>query len=451
MAKYLIALHQFFPRFYTGTETLALETAHEMRRCGHSVSILTAEPLLSGDLQPDAPLVKDDEYENIPVRRLIVPIPAHTIERLHRESDESLLTPLYEEIIEQENPDAVYCFHLMRLTGTFVETAIRFGIPVRFVATDFWMLCPTYQLIRHDDRLCRGPNPKDCFACLLAMYTRGMEDPPRKYSLGIAYPGFAALFNRGARQSIRILKRRITRHKRLMQRFDRVFWSNPFLRDLFYENGFQPMDDRILPFPVPEKASALYGMDRPHVKETLEVGFIGTLRPTKGPQVLIAAVKEMEKEIPLRLTLWGAPEYPGYDDELKEMAGADERIIFAGTFPQERFSEVLARCHVIVIPSLWYENTPLTALSVFAAGRILVASDLGGLAAVIRHGENGFLFPAGDFKALAGILKNLAEDPDLFSRVVSQVSLPPRVEVYVSGLLESDSAQDLRNIEAKER
>jgi glycosyltransferase involved in cell wall biosynthesis len=53
--------------------------------------------------------------------------------------------------------------------------------------------------------------------------------------------------------------------------------------------------------------------------------------------------------------------------------------------------------------------TPLKPLEAMAQGRMLVASDVGGHRELIRDGETGFLFPAGDAKALARALESVLE------------------------------------------
>ena len=188
MAIILLCVHQFFPRFFTGTEALTLTVAEELNRRGHQIVIFTVEPYLPGDDIPEfieegwrevknrsRPLLRKDIYEDLTVWRLFVPEPANALERLARESNECHLTDFYEKIIHQERPDVVHIFHLMRLTGTFVEIVKKHHIPIFFTATDFWLLCPIYQLIRHDDQLCTQPDPIQCFRCMIGVNLRKSE------------------------------------------------------------------------------------------------------------------------------------------------------------------------------------------------------------------------------------------------------------------------------------
>lgn len=74
-----------------------------------------------------------------------------------------------------------------------------------------------------------------------------------------------------------------------------------------------------------------------------------------------------------------------------------------------------ARC--LVLPSEWYENCPMVILEAFAAGKPVVASDIGGIPELVSDGEDGFLFRPGNPLDLARCLSKLTEDPALAERM----------------------------------
>ena len=69
--------------------------------------------------------------------------------------------------------------------------------------------------------------------------------------------------------------------------------------------------------------------------------------------------------------------------------------------PNESIGDVFSELDVLVVPSVWYENTPLAIYSAQEAGCPVIASNLGGMSEVIKHEKNGLLFEAGDFVGLA--------------------------------------------------
>jgi len=120
--------------------------------------------------------------------------------------------------------------------------------------------------------------------------------------------------------------------------------------------------------------------------------------------VLIEAVRSLPETIQLEVNIYGnIRQDPDYADRLKAIAGDDARISFCGTFPNERIGEIFEKIDVLVVPSIWFENTPLVIYSALAAGCPVIATDLGGLSEVIEDRINGLLFRKGDVTGLAEI------------------------------------------------
>jgi glycosyltransferase involved in cell wall biosynthesis len=173
---------------------------------------------------------------------------------------------------------------------------------------------------------------------------------------------------------------------------------------------------------------------RQHNKTTLTIGFVGTLSPHKGCHILIQAFKQLN--LPnVTLKIYGNPnEFPDYCAELKALAGDMESIAFCGTFPNTQIAMVLNDLDTLVVPSLWYENTPLVVYSAFAAQCPVVASDFPGMSEVVLHQENGLVFPAGDIDALTGQLRLLVTTPELLAKLAANCKPPRTISDYVSEL-----------------
>jgi glycosyltransferase involved in cell wall biosynthesis len=68
---------------------------------------------------------------------------------------------------------------------------------------------------------------------------------------------------------------------------------------------------------------------------------------------------------------------------------------------------------VIIMPSVWWENSPLVIQEALRNGRPVICSDIGGMAEKVRDGIDGFHFHTGNAMALAALLKRLADDRQL--------------------------------------
>jgi glycogen(starch) synthase len=92
-------------------------------------------------------------------------------------------------------------------------------------------------------------------------------------------------------------------------------------------------------------------------------------------------------------------------------AGLQEHVIFTGRVPHAEVQRYYELIDVLAYPRLPIRLTelvtPLKPLEAMAQGRMLVASDVGGHRELIRHGETGFLFRAGDAAALAGAIDDV--------------------------------------------
>jgi glycosyltransferase involved in cell wall biosynthesis len=85
--------------------------------------------------------------------------------------------------------------------------------------------------------------------------------------------------------------------------------------------------------------------------------------------------------------------------------------------------KALGALDVLVVPSIWAENSPLVIHEAFLAGVPVIASDIGGIPELVTHEVNGLLFPVGDVDALARALQRVAGDRGLLQKL--RDGIPP--------------------------
>lgn len=146
--------------------------------------------------------------------------------------------------------------------------------------------------------------------------------------------------------------------------------------------------------------------------QTIEFLYLGNLISSKGVDVLLRACAGILDQGTWILEVAGfGPE----SDRLQALATdlkLQNRVRFSGGIPPERVPELMANSAVLVLPS-YREGRSNVVLEGMAAGRVIVASDIPGVRELIRHGENGLLFKAGDPVDLAAVLRGVLEDGDL--------------------------------------
>jgi PEP-CTERM/exosortase A-associated glycosyltransferase len=148
------------------------------------------------------------------------------------------------------------------------------------------------------------------------------------------------------------------------------------------------------------------------------LGFAGSFYGYEGLHLLVEALQRLRPRHPaLKLLLvGGGPQ----EDALKAQvaaAGLIDRVVFTGRVPHAEVQRYYELIDLLVYPRLPIRLTelvtPLKPLEAMAQGRVFVASDVGGHRELIRHGETGYLCPAGDAEALvAGIEAALAQQAD---------------------------------------
>jgi len=148
----------------------------------------------------------------------------------------------------------------------------------------------------------------------------------------------------------------------------------------------------------------------------LAIGFVGTLVWHKGAHVLLEALRRLPPDR-VSLTLLGDPEaFPGYTRALRA-AARGLPVTFAGPFEGARTSDVYAALDVLVVPSLWPENSPLVIHEAFQAGVPVVAARVGGIPDLVGDGISGLLYEAFDAAGLAASLGRLLDEPGLLDRL----------------------------------
>ncbi|MDH3979106.1 MAG: glycosyltransferase, exosortase A system-associated [Gammaproteobacteria bacterium] len=157
---------------------------------------------------------------------------------------------------------------------------------------------------------------------------------------------------------------------------------------------------------------------------TQVLGFIGSFYAYEGLSLLIEAMPRVLAQMPdVRLLLvGGGPQEDALHQQADEL-GVGDRIVFTGRVPHDQVQKYYDLVDILVYPRLPMRLTelvtPLKPLEAMAQGRIVLASDVGGHKELIRDGENGTLFCAGDSESLVESILMILQHPDEWPRMQS--------------------------------
>lgn len=373
-------LAQSYSPIVGGVERAVEELSTELARRGHEVGVATlrqpnGEPLETGNgvkVHPlgssihRAPGIRFDEE-----RRHAPPVPdPETVLALRR-------------LVRRERPEVVHAHNW--IVNSYLPLARRSGAALVLSLHDYGLRCATKRFL-YRGTLCEGPGPVKCVRCASDYY--GWAKGP---AVAVGTLASQPFVRRGV---------------------DVFLPVSEAVRDL---SGIGPGEvSQVVPNfigelpPVPPAGDQLLV----RIPEEPFVLYFGDVTLDKGAGCLIDAYRGLKDAPPL--VLIGRNFLPETD-----LPG----VIALGPLPYAHAIEAVRRSLFTVVPSILPETFGLAALETAAAGKPIVASDIGGLPDIVVDGETDLLVPPGDREALESALRRLLDDETLRARLGESAAL----------------------------
>jgi glycosyltransferase involved in cell wall biosynthesis len=162
----------------------------------------------------------------------------------------------------------------------------------------------------------------------------------------------------------------------------------------------------------------------------LRFGYVGQLRPHKGIEVLLKAFAGfMDAE----LYIYGEP-IENFWENYRALA-SQGNVHYEGPLSEENKAATLARLDALIVPSIWYENSPLVIHEAFMAKLPVITSNVGGMAELVPDGICGVQFQVGDPMDLRRKLAGLCKSPERILRLRANIPSVKEIGVHVQELL----------------
>ena len=183
-------------------------------------------------------------------------------------------------------------------------------------------------------------------------------------------------------------------------------------------------------YPIPSDEAKMYVGLKPDARMIL---FVGRIEPLKGVDTLIEAMSglKLKESRSFHLAIIGGDPAVSPEEMSAEMArlqklcddlGLDQSVIFLGKRDQDKLPYYYSAAEVLVMPS-HYESFGMVALEAMACGTPVIASEVGGLAYLVRDGETGFTIPDQEPEALCEKLTWLLNDSQLHAAMSRQAAV----------------------------
>ena len=327
--------------------------------------------------------------------------------------DKNLYTEYFADFLEAHKPAVVHFQHTLFLGFDLVSTVRRVlpDVPIIYTLHEYLPICHRDgQMVRTNGELCTHASPRRCNECFPAI-------PPQEFFL-------RERFIKAHLEDVDVF---LAPSQFLLERY--VRWGIRRDRIRFEDYG-RTRELSVVPEVPPQDGARN------------RIAFFGQLNYFKGVDVLLKAMALLgERGVDAHLWLHGAnlelqaesfqEDFAALMAEIKDGPG---NVTLAGKYDHAHLPRLMAEIDWVVVPSRWWENSPLVIQEAFMHGRPVICSDIGGMAEKVDDGVDGLHFRAGDARSLARVLETAVSSPDLWQTLRSQVPAVYDMESHIQSL-----------------
>jgi glycosyltransferase involved in cell wall biosynthesis len=301
------------------------------------------------------------------------------------------LKRIVDDLVRSVRPDIVHIHHFIFWGVEIFELFKQAGVRVVFTLHEFAAICAQFgQMVKTDGRLCHVASPGEC---------------------GMCFPSTSA-----GKFFVRT-----TILKSLFAYVDHFVAPSEFLKERYVTWGIARDRISVVENLIDESVKAwaqnarVQGLNQPDQKADatkVVFGFFAQINPFKGFDVLLEAASLLPEDVRRQVTIRIHGENRHYRDTAfheRTQSLLDEvkdGVSILGGYRGEDVFELMTACDWIVVPSIWWENSPVVIQEARIAGRPLICANIGGMAEKIDT-RTDLLFPARSPGALAELITTI--------------------------------------------
>jgi glycosyltransferase involved in cell wall biosynthesis len=364
------------PRFIGGAELIAHHQARILRESGHRVAVFAGDGSRGGGGYE----LTQDRYDGLDVYRVRLGVEDYDSRLVNFVN--SGVEERFQAVLAERRPDVVHFHNLIGLSAGLIRMARAAGAATVLTVHDHWGFCYRNTLIRDDGNIC--DDFRECAKCQPFVQDRS-----------------------GARIPIRL------RNDFLAHQFDLLdFLISPstYLAAAYIRAGVAESKVRVVwyGFDVPR----FRDLQRTPMETRTRFTFLGYLGHHKGVATFLDAAARVRDTSRIRLNIVGEGDLGEKLREKTKAYGLESAVRFWGKVDNSDVETVLRETDVLVLPSIWPENQPISIIEAMCSGIPVVASRMGGIPEMVEDGKSGHLFTAGDPDDLASKLQWFLDHAD---------------------------------------
>lgn len=335
------------------------------------------------------------------------------------------LTGDFAHFLADLKPDVIHFHHYVKLGIEMIRIARQVCPDARILLTlhEYLAICNNNgQMLKTDGQLCHRSSPAECHLCMPGK-------SPQDFFLRQSYiRSFFSLVDAFVAPSL-FLKSRY------------VAWGLAPERVHVLENG---QTER--PAVAPRELSPGGRRDR--------FAYFGQITPYKGVDLLLKAFDHLPAGIKQTAILdihGGGHEVFGesFRSQIeRQFSNAHANVRYRGRYAPGDMAGLMSEADWVIVPSIWWENSPLVIQEAYWHGRPVLCGDIGGMAEKVVDGVSGRHFRAGDAQSLADRIVELVERTESWERLRGGIAAPPRIAATVDALLDIANVPGCRSAAA---
>ena len=313
----------------------------------------------------------------------------------------------FKAFLQQLQPDVIHFHHTIRFGVEAIQVARQTlpNVKIVFTIHEFILICNRDgQMVRKDNNeLCEYASPNRCYRCF-------PEHSPQKFKMREEF----------LKAHLDLIDNFISPSHFLAKRF--IDWGLPEAKMTVMENGRQVYES------APQRQLEA-GEKRNHF------GFFGQINPYKGVLLILQAVEYLVKKgfTDFHVNLFGnvASGFPEFQAEFTDFLDKYKDIVsHHGKYKQPEIPELIQLVDWVIVPSVWWENSPLVIQEVFMHKRPIICSNIGGMAEKVEDKVTGLHFKVRNQISLARTLNKACYEYGLWEKLVQNIQ--PRLSIKQS-------------------
>ncbi|QQS60727.1 glycosyltransferase [Candidatus Falkowbacteria bacterium] len=289
----------------------------------------------------------------------------------------------FKALLMETKPDIIHIHNIYhQISPSILTVAKKMGIPVIMHLHDYKLISPNY-LLFNDQGIDTSSLPGKYYKCFL------------KKS-----------FNNSYSQSFLVMIEMYFHH-RILKIYEKniLYYCAPslFIKNLMISSGIPASKIMYLPYFVKG-----IEVDEPDYHIGKYFVFYGRLEKEKGVNILLEAISLVPEA---RVKIIGDGKEKKSMEKLSIKLGLQNRVEFSQALYNEDLKNEIRRSMAVITPSVWYEVFGLVNVEAAALGKLVIASDIGGIKESVVAGKSAWLFTVGDARSLADLLSRAIENP----------------------------------------